>query len=427
MSDPTSRVVRRRRIAALGVLGAIALLAGLLAGAGSGRSGPEARRTRGGPAGARHTPTGDAAAGVSLERQVGELLVVSFSGTRAPGYLTRALREGRVAGTILFGGNAPSMASVHALTASLQRVAGGDAIVCLDQEGGAIRTLAFAPPPVAQSGQPTPAAARAAAPQSARALRAAGVNVVLGPVADVIAGTPGSALASRAYPGGGDAVAASVRAAVGAYERAGGAPALKHFPGLGGATANTDAKPVAIGRSRAALLAELAPFRAAAGAAGLVSRAPAPLIMVGHARYPALDPHRIASQSHAIATDLLRGTLGFEGVAISDSLEARAAIAAAGGDVGRRCALRRGRDRPAAADRSRLAATRPRGAARRGAPLAGVPRARRAGRRPRARAASRAAWAVAFRACPRSSTPSSTTTSPTWPSAAHRTARAISR
>ncbi len=265
---------------------------------------------------------------MSLARQVGELLVISFSGTRAPAYVPRALREGRVAGVILFGGNAPSTGSVRALTASLQRAARGGAaglpaIVSLDQEGGAIRTLAFAPSALGQARQPTPAAAGAAAASTARALRAAGVNVVLGPDADVVAGTPGSVLAGRAYPGGPSAVAASVRAAAAAYARAGVAPVLKHFPGLGGATGNTDAKPVAIGLSRAALLADLAPFRV-----------PTPLIMVGHARYPALDPHHIASQSPTIATDLLRGTLGFEGVAISDSLEARAAIAAAGGDVG---------------------------------------------------------------------------------------------
>ena len=56
--------------------------------------------------------------------------------------------------------------------------------------------------------------------------------------------------------------------------------------------------------------------------------------MLGHARYPALDASRIASQSHAIATDLLRGELGFDGVAMTDSLEADAALAPTAGDVG---------------------------------------------------------------------------------------------
>jgi beta-N-acetylhexosaminidase len=175
--------------------------------------------------------------------------------------------------------------------------------------------------------QSTPAAARAAAGATARALRAVGVNVVLGPVADVASGTGGSVMASRAYPGDAAAVAATTRAAVRAYLRAGVLPAVKHFPGLGGAATNTDDAPARIGRTRAQLATDLAPFRAAIGAG-------APLAMLGHAAYPALDPDRIASQSHAIATELLRGTLGFDGVAMTDSLEAEAALGPTGGDVG---------------------------------------------------------------------------------------------
>jgi beta-N-acetylhexosaminidase len=230
---------------------------------------------------------------------------------------------------ILFGGNAPSASSVRALTASIQRAAGGNAIVSLDQEGGDIRTLKFAPPLSGQARQRGAASARANASAAARALRAVGVNVTLGPVADV-ATTPGSFMAGRAYPGGAAAVAASVNAAVAAYLRGGVDPAAKHFPGDGGAIENTDDGSASINRSRAQMTArDLVPFRAAIAAGS-------PLVMVGHARYPALDAAHIASQSHAIVTDLLRGTLGFRGVTITDSLEAQAVDDATPGraDVG---------------------------------------------------------------------------------------------
>ncbi len=325
---PSPLVTRmRRRRAALGLVASLALLLGAVVGAaGSGDgSGAPAGGVVPGTAPTALDEAQRAVARMGIERQVGELMVISFSGASAPPYVLRALREGRAAGVILFGGNAPSAGGVRTLTGALQGAAGrgGAAIVCLDQEGGAIRTLRFAPPDQSQAQLRTPPAPRAAATASARALRAVGVNVVLGPVADVAAGTHGSIMASRAYPGGAQAVASSTRAATAAYVQAGVAPVLKHFPGLGGATVNTDAAPAAIRLSRPALLADLAPFRA-----------PAPLVMVGHARYPALDPGHIASQSHTIATDLLRGQLGFAGVAMSDSLEARAAIAAAGGSVG---------------------------------------------------------------------------------------------
>ncbi len=50
--------------------------------------------------------------------------------------------------------------------------------------------------------------------------------------------------------------------------------------------------------------------------------------MVGHARYPRIDGERIASQSRAIVTGLLRDQLGFDGVVMTDSLEAEAVDAA---------------------------------------------------------------------------------------------------
>ena len=52
--------------------------------------------------------------------------------------------------------------------------------------------------------------------------------------------------------------------------------------------------------------------------------------MLSHALYPALDAERIASQSPVVATDLLRSTLGFHGVTITDSLEAAAVLARSG-------------------------------------------------------------------------------------------------
>jgi beta-N-acetylhexosaminidase len=116
-------------------------------------------------------------------------------------------------------------------------------------------------------------------------------------------------------------VSAFVRASVRGWRSGGMAPAAKHFPGIGGAAANTDGAVVRIPRSRAELeRVDLAPFRAAI-AAGV------PLVMVGHGRYPALDRFRIASQSTPIIDGLLRSELGFGGVVVTDSLEARASLA----------------------------------------------------------------------------------------------------
>jgi beta-N-acetylhexosaminidase len=46
--------------------------------------------------------------------------------------------------------------------------------------------------------------------------------------------------------------------------------------------------------------------------------------MASHAVYPALDASAVASQSREVLVDLLRGRLGFEGVIVTDSIEAAA-------------------------------------------------------------------------------------------------------
>jgi beta-N-acetylhexosaminidase len=134
----------------------------------------------------------------------------------------------------------------------------------------------------------------------------------------------GAALASRAFASEGGQAATAVAEAIAGWHAAGVATTVKHFPGLGGATVNTDDGPATIERSRAELDVDLAPFRAAIDAG-------TEFVMAGHATYPALDGLHIASQSPAVIDGLLRTELGFDGVVMTDSLEAAAVRAV--GDV----------------------------------------------------------------------------------------------
>jgi beta-N-acetylhexosaminidase len=261
----------------------------------------------------------DASEVLTLEQQVGQLVVLSFRGTTPPAYVRDALRERRAAGVILFGGNIVSPDQLRELTKGLRR-AGGSPLVAVDQEGGSVRRVPWVGPVRAQSEQAAAGSVGADARAAARALRALGISVSLAPVADVPS-VRSAAIASRAFSRDPALVSASVRAAIRGWRSGGVAPAVKHFPGIGGAPANTDDAVVRIRRSRDALEGtDLAPFRAAVDAS-------VPLVMVGHARYPALDRARIASQSEPIIAELLRGELGFRGVVVTDSLEARASLA----------------------------------------------------------------------------------------------------
>ena len=144
---------------------------------------------------------------------------------------------------------------------------------------------------------------------------------------------------------------------------------------------NTDDAPVSLTRTPAQLLGEdLPPFRAAIAAR-------VPLVMASHALYPSLDANAIASQSRYVLHRLLRQRLGFGGVVVTDSLEARAVTERAGpGRGGRALGPRRRRPRPHHRRRAATCRSCERSSPRRGA-----------------RRRSAAAWRSRPRACSRSS------------------------
>ena len=130
-----------------------------------------------------------------------------------------------------------------------------------------------------------------------------------------------AALGSRAFSSDPAKTSRAVAAAVNGWRAGGVAPTAKHFPGLGGTTVNTDRGPATI-NGGAPTSSDLEPFKAAIAAH-------APLIMSSNAIYPRLDGKHIAAQSPAILQTLLRQQLGYQGVIITDSIEA-AAVRATG-------------------------------------------------------------------------------------------------
>ena len=341
MRLPPRDTPARRRLFALAAAACVALLAGAVIGASAGEQGRApadrpARKATESAAKPRAAAVG-AAAKLSLRRQAGQLVVMRFNGTGPPAYVPRALRAGRAAGVILFKDNIASRTDLTRLVRRLQRAARGSALVSTDQEGGEIRNLPWAAPAASQAAAATPARATADARAAARDLRAAGINVNLAPVGDV-ATSAGSAMRGRAFPGDARQVAALTAAAVRGYRGTHVAATVKHFPGLGAATANTDDAAVSLSRTPAQLLGEdLPPFRAAIAAH-------VPLVMASHALYPSLDTDAIASQSRYVLRRLLRERLGFGGVVVTDSLEARAVTERAGPAVAGVRSVRAGAD-----------------------------------------------------------------------------------
>jgi beta-N-acetylhexosaminidase len=227
-----------------------------------------------------------------------------------------------VGGVILMGRNVRTAPQVRALTASLRAAAGAGGhplLVMTDQEGGSVRRFRWAPPASSaeEMGRLGEAAIRARGRGTAVALERLGVDVDLAPVADV-PGVPGSFVAAqqRGFSTIPRRAAKTVTAFAAGLLDGGVAPTLKHFPGLGLATASTDHAAVTITAPAVALAPGLQPYRRAIGA-GV-----APLVMVSNAAYAAYGGQPAAWSPRVLA--LLRG-LGFTGVTITDALEPLAA------------------------------------------------------------------------------------------------------
>jgi beta-N-acetylhexosaminidase len=243
----------------------------------------------------------------------------TLSAPPTAGFLS-LVRHGQMGGVLLLG-HWPSRSVVVRTTTELQQAActrGEPLLIASDQEGGIVKRFPWAPPSVAPDELGTAAQAHDEAAATATALKAAGVDVDFAPVVD----TPTSAknfLGSRAFSHSTSTNATLGPAFAAGLQDNGVAATAKHFPGLGGAGANTDDKAVVIRSAAWKLRAGLVPFRDAI-------QSGIKLVMVSSATYPALDPSGLpAVFSPALETDLLRTQLGFTGVTVTDALTAPAA------------------------------------------------------------------------------------------------------
>jgi beta-N-acetylhexosaminidase len=252
-----------------------------------------------------------------VERKVGQLFLVGFSGQGPDPSVFRLLRRVDLGGIVIVQGNyagpGPLGQLARRTAVTARRAKHLRPWVLAPQEGGEENAFPGLPPADVPADLPSARAAAAQARAAARSLRSVGVSGVLAPVVDVgLEQDP--ALGARVYSDDPQEVAAFAAGTVTAYSRARVFSAVKHFPGLGSASQATDQGPATVGLSPEELRQrDLAPFRAA-------FRARVPGVVLSHALYSLDDFTSPGSLSRTIATELLRDRLGFRGVAITDDL-----------------------------------------------------------------------------------------------------------
>jgi beta-N-acetylhexosaminidase len=287
-------------------------------------------------------------AAMTLRQRVGQLLMVDCPSTGVSAATQQAITRYHVGSVILDGTSYAGVTRTATVSRHAQALApeGVRLFIATDQEGGLVQRLqgpGFTRIVSAlQQGRIAPATLQGYARGWGRQLRAAGVNVNLAPVLDVVPAGFGSnppiGDLDREYGHTPARVTSHGLAVARGMLAAGVDPTVKHFPGLGRVRGNTDLTAGVTDRVTTSTDPYLAPFRAAVSA-GL------PFVMMSTAIYSRIDPGTPAAFSTKIVTGLLRNQMGFRGLIVSDDVGNAAQVAylsvgkravrfiAAGGDV----------------------------------------------------------------------------------------------
>jgi beta-N-acetylhexosaminidase len=259
-------------------------------------------------------------------------------------------RDADPAGYILFKRNTQTRDQVRVLTDALRTLHGRDDLpILIDQEGGRVQRMGPPEWPAFPAGglfgalyevAPMSAieAARVNAEAIALTLAEVGINVDCLPLLDVRQPETHPAIGDRAYGSNPMWVAALGKATLDGLRAGGVVGVVKHMPGQGRAVVDSHHDLPVVTADAETLEVDLAPFRALNSA---------PMGMTGHIIFEAWDKDRCATHSPIVLEQIIRGSIGFDGLLMSDDLDMNAlqgdvsdraaACVAAGCDIALNC------------------------------------------------------------------------------------------
>lgn len=262
------------------------------------------------------------------ENGLGRLFFIGIPGPEIDAETESLLAEVRPGGICLFARNIRSAEQTRQLTDDLRKILGDSLLISIDQEGGLVDRLkrVFGPMPAAANIK-TAEQAHLLGRITARALLQLGINMNFAPVVDVIDDarlSVNNGLYSRNFGKDAESAAAFAEEYLRGLSGQGVVGCLKHFPGLGASRVDSHLELPVVDIDRGTLeTVDLLPYRR------LIASGHNVMIMTAHCAYPnaglqyddtagGMVP---ASLNRRVLIDLLRGELGFGGVAITDDLE----------------------------------------------------------------------------------------------------------
>lgn len=274
----------------------------------------------------------------SLDLKIGQMIMVGFRGLTAEAAAPALDDVARgVGGVILFDydvekkspvRNIESPAQLRALTRAFEQAARRSParlplLVAIDQEGGRVNRLkpkyGFAPTLTQEElgRMNRPDSTRAHAARTGATLASLGINLNFAPVVDVNVNPDNPVIGRLGRSFGADParVAVHAAAAVEGYRSQGVLTAVKHFPGHGSSTGDSHEGFVDVTSTWSR--AELVPF------ARLIASGHCDMVMTAHIFNSRLDARYPATLSRAVI-GMLRDSLHWDGVVVSDDLQMRA-------------------------------------------------------------------------------------------------------
>ena len=233
------------------------------------------------------------------------------------------VQEAAPLGLILFKRNVTTPDAMRRLIAEFRTAVGRHAPVLVDQEGGRVQRLGPPHWPIYPPGAAYGAvfdrdpdaglrAARLGGRLIANDLAQLGIDVDCAPVADVPAVGADPVIGNRAYGSDPAKVAALAGAFAAGLMEGGVLPVLKHLPGHGRATADSHQRLPLVTADRATLDGtDFAAFRPLCDL---------PLGMTAHVVFTAVDPVAPATTSANIVKHVIRDSIGFTGLLMSDDI-----------------------------------------------------------------------------------------------------------
>jgi beta-N-acetylhexosaminidase len=260
---------------------------------------------------------------MTLKEKIGQFLIAGFNGTVPPKGLLSLIKKYQLGGVVLFKRNLTSPLQIAKLCEGFQKASPHVPLfTCIDHEGGRVNRL-----PKAFTALPSQAVVGACNSNQlsyaigeimAKELKAVGINFDFAPVLDVYTNNASPVIGDRAFGKSAGLVSTMGLAVIAGLQDNGVLACGKHFPGHGDTSSDSHEELPVVNRTLEQLReVEFRPFQHTM-MNGLRA------VMTAHVKYPSLDETYPATLSRKIIAKLLRSSMRFDGLVITDDLEMKA-------------------------------------------------------------------------------------------------------